>query len=154
MHRYDFPDALCAEMKTVIAPVLKSGRFETFLHSQEYAARPFEEQALLLAFFYIGCLEKKGSLPQRVADETRRALAGSVARYAGDLQYQRELCKRQTQLVLPTDALRVKLHKELNAESPQALNTALQLLDIYSGDVFSKCQKGEGNASKRLKHVE
>lgn len=148
VHRYDLPDAICTEMQTALRPVLQNGRFETFMRSPEYAARPFEEQALLIAFYYLGLLEKRGSLPQRVADDTRMALAKSVARYAGDLKYQREMNKRQIGLALPTDALRVQLHKELNAGSPQALTTALQLLDIYSGDVFSRCQKGGQDAGK------
>ncbi|MBS6629012.1 MAG: hypothetical protein KH282_08025 [Clostridiales bacterium] len=146
VHRYDLPDALCAEMQTALRPVLQNGRFETFMHSEEYTARPFEEQALLIAFYYLGLLEKRGSLPGRVAQETRMGLARSVARYAGDMRYQREMNKRQIALALPTDAMRTQLHKELNAGSPQALTTALQLLDIYSGDVFSKCWKGGQDA--------
>lgn len=146
VHRYDLPDAICTEMQTAIRPVLQSGRFETFMHSEEYTARPFEEQALLIAFYYLSLLEKRGSLPGRVAQETRMGLAKSVARYAGDLKCQRELNRRQVELALPTDAMRVQLHKELNAGSPQALTTALQLLDIYSGDVFSKCRKGGQDA--------
>lgn len=146
VHRYDLPDALCTEMQTTLRPVLQSGRFETFMRSPEYTARPFEEQALLIAFYYLDLLEKKGSLPPRIAQETRMGLAKSVARYAGDMRYQREMNKRQIELVLPTDAMRTQLHKELNAGSPQALTTALQLLDIYSGDVFSKCWKGGQDA--------
>ncbi len=146
VHRYDLPDALCTEMQAVLRPVLQSGRFETFMRSEEYTARPFEEQALLIAFYYLSLLEKRGSLPGRVAQETRMGLAKSVARYAGDLKYQRELNRRKIELVLPTDAMRTQLHKELNAGSPQALTTALQLLDIYSGDVFSKCWKGGQDA--------
>ena len=141
VHRYDLPDALCTEMQTALRPVLQNGRFETFMRSPEYTARPFEEQALLIAFYYLGLLEKRGSLPQRVADDTRMALAKSVARYAGDLKYQRELNRRQIELALPTDAIRVQLAKELKAGSPDALDTALKLLDIYSGQVFFKCKK-------------
>ena len=41
-------------------------------------------------------------------------------------------------MIMPTDAMRVELHKAINNSEADVTEKALKLLDAYSGDTFTK----------------
>ena len=70
-------------------------------------------------------------------DVYKRQLINSVSEFSEKIEKQRHFSEKQISMIMPTDAMRVELHKAIN-NSEDVTEKALKLLDAYSGDTFTK----------------
>lgn len=91
-----------------------------------------EEQNLVLGLTYTVLISRQFSMPPEIIKGLMNKINTKVQRMAKDNQQYREYSKRQIEMIKPTDELRVKFAKQINAgQFNEALTSASKLIDIY-----------------------
>ena len=138
MHILDRARATETRMNVIIEQILKIGSFEKYMKTDAFRGLPFEEKSLVMGCYYLECFKIKKTLPERVVEETKKALIISASEFSEKIEKQRHFSEKQISMIMPTDAMRVELHKAINNSEADVTEKALKLLDAYSGDTFTK----------------
>lgn len=137
MHILDRTRATETRINVIIEQILKMGSFEKYMKTDDFRGLPFEEKSLVMGCYYLECFKIKKTLPERVVTEAKKALINSASEFSEKIEKQRHFSEKQISMIMPTDAMRVELHKAIN-NSEDVTEKALKLLDAYSGDTFTK----------------
>ena len=107
------------------------------MKTDDFRGLPFEEKSLVMGCYYLECFKIKKT-SERVVTEAKKALINSASEFSEKIEKQRHFSEKQISMIMPTDAMRVELHKAINNSEADVTEKALKLLDAYSGDTFTK----------------